>query len=123
MYQCPEFGFASSKIHKLGGSHVYKTVPLWHVLLVPLIAAYHNGTCSPLVSIGPQSLSRIRQLAWPAGLKNRKEVQIICTCSACAMCTLGQLFIWRLDTPVQLCQCAKFGVASSKIHKLGGSHV
>ena len=30
--------------------------------------------------------------------------------------------IQRRDAPVQLCQCDKFDVASSKIHKLGGTH-
>ena len=100
-----------------------KSFPLWHVLVVPLIAVYHNGTCSAPVSIGPQSLSVVRPLVWPVALSKEKEVQIICTCPARAMCTPGQLFIWRRDAPVQLCPCAKFRVASSKIHKLGGSHV
>ena len=43
------------------------------MLLVPLIAAYRKGTCSLLVSISPQSLSRIRPLVWAAALKNKKN--------------------------------------------------
>ena len=45
-----------------------KSFPLWHVLFVPLIAVYHNGICSPLVSIDPQSLSTVRPLLWPVAL-------------------------------------------------------
>ena len=39
------------------------------------------------------------------------------------MSTPGQLFVQRRDGNIQLCQCTKFGVASSKIPKLEGSHV
>ena len=82
--------------------------------LVPLITGYPNGLCPPTVAIGPQSLSRIRPLVCPAASKNKKEVQIMCKCPARAMYTLNQLFIWRLDAPAQLSQCAKFGVTSLK---------
>ena len=47
MCQCAEFGLASSEIHKLEGSHVKKVLPLWHVLLVPVITGYPNEYCSP----------------------------------------------------------------------------
>ena len=112
MGQCAKFGVASLKIHKLRGSQVQKTVPLWHVPLVQLITGYPNGFRPPMVAIGPKSLSRIRPLVCPAASENQKEVQILCTCPARARCTPDQLFMWRLDAPVQLCQCAKFGVAS-----------
>ena len=82
-------------------------------LQVPNHLGYRITKSEPFPSIGLASILE----------KIKKEVQITCTCSARAMCTPGQLFMWRLDAPVQLCQCAKFGVASSKIHKLGGSHV
>ena len=55
--------------------------------------------------------------------QNQKEVQIICTYPERAMNTPGQLFIQRRDAPVQKFHCAEFGAASSKIHKLEGSHV
>ena len=54
-----------------------KPAPFGHVLLVPLIAAYHYGTYSPLVIISPQSLSRIRPLAWSAVLKNKKRCKFL----------------------------------------------
>ena len=44
-------------------------------------------------------------------------------CSARAICTPGQISIQRRDAPAQMCQCAEFRVASSKIHKLEGCHV
>ena len=43
----------------------------------------------------------------------------MCLHPAHAMCTPGQPFVQR---HVKVYQCAKFGVASSKIHKLEGSH-
>ena len=121
--QCAKFGVASSKIHTLEGSHVEKVLPLWHVLLLPFITGYPTGFCPPVVAIGPQSLSRIRPLVGLQPGKNEKEVQTPFTCPARAMCAPGQLFMWRLDAPVHLCQCAEFGVACQKIHKLRGSHV
>ena len=39
------------------------------------------------------------------------------------MCTPGQLFIQNRNAPVQLCLYAEFGVASSKIRRLGGYQV
>ena len=60
--QFARLGVTSSKIQKLGGSHVKKSVPLWHVLFVPLITGYPTGFCPRMVVIGPQSLSRIRPL-------------------------------------------------------------
>ena len=70
----------------------------------------------------PQSAHWLDLQPWTQML-NIKGSKFLCTCPARAMCTPGQLFMWRCDAPVPLCQCAKFGVASSKIHKLGGSHV
>ena len=69
MCQCAEFGVASSKNHKLEGSHVKNVLPLWHVLLMPLITGYPNGFCPTMVVIGPKILSRIRPLVWPAAFK------------------------------------------------------
>ena len=66
--QCAKFGVATTKIHKLAGSHVKKALPLWHELLVLLITGYPNEFCPAVVAIGPQSLSRIRPLVWPAAL-------------------------------------------------------
>ena len=40
MCQYAEFGVVSSKIHKLEGSYVKHVLPLWCVLLVPLITGY-----------------------------------------------------------------------------------
>ena len=116
-------GFSSSKFHKLVGSHVYKVSPLWHVLLLPPSTGNHNGTCPPTGTVGSQSLSCVRPLIWPAALEKQRELQILCTCPAHAMYTPGQLFIEYRDTTFQLCHSAEFGVASSKIHKLKGSHV
>ena len=61
MCQHAKFSIASSKIHKLGGSHD-KKFRLCHVLLVPLITGYPNGFRSPIVAIGSQSLRRIPPL-------------------------------------------------------------
>ena len=122
MCQCAKFCVASSKNSQTRRIPYLKSLPPLARAFVPLIAAYRNGTCSLLGSIGPQNLSRLRLLVWPAALKNKKEGQISWTCPARAMCTPGQLFIWRRYVPVQMCQCAEFGFASSKINKLGGSH-
>ena len=40
------------------------------MLLVPLITGYPNKFCPSMEAIGPQSLSRIRLLVWPAALAN-----------------------------------------------------
>ena len=45
-----------------------KVFPICHVLLVSLITGYLNGFCLPMVAIGPQILSRICPLVWPAAL-------------------------------------------------------
>ena len=37
------------------------------------------------------------------------------------MYTPDYFFIQHCDAPVQMCQCAEFGVGSSGIHKLGES--
>ena len=89
-------------------------------------AAYHwlpQRILSPYGGHQPTKFESDPSTGWPAALKNKKEVQIPCTCPARAMCIPGQISIQRRDGYVEMGQCSKFGVASSKIHKLGGSHV
>ena len=50
-------------------------------------------------------------------------VQVVCTCTARAPCTLSAPFAYHLVTLVKLCQCAKFCVASSTFPKIRGSPV
>ena len=58
------------------------------------------------------------------GLERRKDANDVHgTERAMCMCTLGQLFIRHRDGLAQMYQCAEVDVASSKIHKLGGSLV
>ena len=68
LHQCAEFGVASSKINKLGGSYAYKVLHLWHVLPAPLKTGNQNGTWPAIETIGPKSLTPILSLVWPAAL-------------------------------------------------------
>ena len=70
LYQYAAFSVTSSKIHKLGGSHVHKVVPHWHVLLVAPRIGNHNGLCPPMVDISQQNLGHFHPLTWFAALTN-----------------------------------------------------
>ena len=123
MCQFAKFGVAGSNIHQIGEFHVKKVLPLFPVLLMALITGYPNGFCPPMVVIGPQSFSRTRPLVCLQPWKNKKRCKYSARAQHVQCALQTNLFIGLLDASVQLCQCAKFGVASSKIHKLGGSHV
>ena len=88
MHKRAEFGVASSKTHKTGGSYVFKVPLVWHVHLAPLGIGDSKSTYQLLMATCLPSLVHVRQLGWPAGSSDslmycigHKYLHVHCTCS------------------------------------------